>query len=79
MQTYQDVQQYTGTNIHPKILELIFNLQNDAFERSNQICIATMFALRDFLNDYQVGDGAADGPANTTAGTGSRKEDPLSY
>ena len=77
MHTYQDVQQYSGTNIHPKILELIFNLQNDAFERSNQICIATMFALRDFLNDHQIGDGAADGPANTVSG--SRKEDPLSY
>ena len=38
-----------------------------------------MFALRDFLNDYQVGDGAADGPANTAAGNVSRKEDPLSY
>ena len=52
---YHDISEYTGTSIHPKILELILNLQTNVLEHSNQICIATLFALREFLNDYQVG------------------------
>ena len=43
--------------MHPKILELVLNLQSNALEHSNQICIATLSALRDFLHDYQIGGG----------------------
>ena len=41
----------------------MLNLQNNVLEHSNQVCIATLFALRDFLNDYRIGDSAADAAA----------------
>ena len=49
---YLDISEYTGTRIHPKILELVVTLQTNVIENSNQICIATLFALREFLSDY---------------------------
>ena len=32
-------------------------------EHSNQICIATLFALREFLNDYQIEGMSVDAPS----------------
>ena len=47
---------YQGTDIHPSILELVFKLQAHELEHSNQVCIATLLALKEFLNDYRDSD-----------------------
>ena len=45
---------YSGAEIHPRVLELVFKLQSNMLEHSNQICIATLLALKEFLGDYRI-------------------------
>ena len=63
---YDDIHKYAGTEIHPKILELILNLQNNVLEHSNQICIATLMALKEFLSDYRVESGPVEASPATS-------------
>ena len=53
------MQDYHGTEIHPRILELVFKLQTFVLEHSNQVCIATLLALKEFLNDYKDSESLA--------------------
>lgn len=56
--------EYTGRDIHPSILRLILNMQTNTLENSNQVCISALNAIRDFFNDYRIGEGE-DGRAPT--------------